>query len=125
METEELIKEILNAIYAVRGNLSAGYLESVYKKALMIELRLRGIKADAEVPIRVDYKGYTVGEFRADIIVENAVIIEIKAVELLNPIHEVQLVNYLTSTGIDNGILVNFGAGGETRRKYRVYKPKR
>lgn len=125
MNIETLIKSIIQCIYNVRGILGPGYLESVYKNALMRELELNGLKASAEVPLSVSYKDVLVGEFRADIIVENSVIIELKAVETLHKAHEVQLVNYLTITGIDSGLLVNFGALDiQIKRKYRIYTPK-
>ncbi len=122
---ELLIKTIIQCIYNVRGILGPGYLESVYKNALMRELELNGLKSSAEESLTVTYKNVIVGEFRADLIVEGRVIIEIKAVETLHKVHEVQLVNYLTATGIDSGILVNFGGSDiQIKRKYRVYTPK-
>lgn len=125
MNIETLIKSIIQCIYNVRGILGPGYIESVYKNALMRELKLSGLKASTEVPLKVSYKDVLVGEFRADIIVENSVIIELKAVETLHKAHEVQLVNYLTITGIDSGLLVNFGATDiQIKRKYRIYTPK-
>ena len=125
MNIETLIKSIIQCIYNVRGILGPGYLESVYKNALMRELELNGLRVTTEVPLKVSYKDIIVGEFRADIIVENSVIIEIKAVETLHKAHEVQLVNYLTITGIDSGLLVNFGALNiQIKRKYRIYTPK-
>lgn len=125
MDDEKLIKIIVQCCYNVRGTLCAGYLESVYRKALTYELSLYGLNTQEEFPIKVFYKGQTVGEFKADIIVENRVIIELKAIESLCSVHEVQLVNYLTATGLDNGILVNFdGSKIDIRRKYRLYHPK-
>lgn len=125
MNIETLIKSIIQCIYNVRGILEPGYLESVYKNALMREHELNGLKASTEVPLKVSYKDVLVGEFRADIIVENSVIVELKAVETLHMTHEVQLVNYLTITGIDSGLLVNFGALDiQIKRKYRIYTPK-
>lgn len=125
MNIETLIKSIIQCIYNVRGILGPGYLESVYKNALMRELELNGLKASTEVPLKVSYKDVLVGEFRADIIVENSVIVELKAVETLHMTHEVQLVNYLTITGIASGLLVNFGAPDiQIKRKYRIYTPK-
>lgn len=125
MNIETLIKSIIQCIYNVRGVLGPGYLESVYKNALLRELELNGLKATTEVPLKVSYKDVIVGEFRADVIVENSVIIELKAVETLHKAHEVQLVNYLTITGIDSGLLVNFGAPDiQIKRKYRIYTPK-
>lgn len=125
MKDEELIKTIVQCIYNVRGILGPGYLESVYKNALLRELELNGLDASTEVPLKISYKDVLVGEFRADIIVSNRVIIELKAVETLHKVHEVQLVNYLTITGIDSGILVNFGAADiQIKRKYHIYTPR-
>ncbi len=123
METETLIKTIIKCAYSVRLHLSSGFLESVYQKALMIELRENGIHADTEMPINVYYKNEIVGEFRADILVEKKIMIELKAVHSLSPIHETQLVNYLSATRIDHGLLINFGGERiEIRRKFRTYK---
>lgn len=125
MDTERLIKLIINTAYVVRNHLVAGYLESVYKKALWLELEDAGLKVEDEVELPVLYKGHVIGDFRADIIVEECVIIELKAVAHLLPAHEIQLVNYLTIAEIDNGLLINFGAAErlEIKRKYRVYNP--
>ena len=125
MSIEELIKLVINIAYEVRSNLVAGYLESVYKKALLIELREAGLEVEDEVELPVLYKGHVIGDFRADIIVEGSVIIELKAVAHLLPAHEIQLVNYLTIAKIDNGLLINFGAAErlEIKRKYRVCTP--
>lgn len=125
MDIEELIKVIINIAYEVRSHLVAGYLETVYKKALLIELREAGLEVEDEVELPVLYKGHVIGDFRADIIVEGSVIIELKAVAHLLPVHEIQLVNYLTIAKIDNGLLINFGAAErlEIKRKYRVYTP--
>ena len=121
MGTEQLIKLIINTAYEVRSHLVAGYIESVYKKALLLELGEAGLKVEDEVELPVQYKG----NFRADIIVEGSVIIELKAVAHLLPAHEIQLVNYLTIAEIDNGLIINFGAAErlEIKRKYRVYTP--
>ena len=125
MDIEELIKVIINIAYEVRSHLVAGYLETVYKKALLIELREAGLEVEDEVELPVLYKGHVIGDFRADIIVEGSVIIELKAVTHLLPAHEIQLVNYLTIAKKDNGLLINFGAAErlEIKRKYRVYTP--
>ena len=125
MNIEELIKLIINKAYEVRSHLVAGYLESVYKKALLIELRDAGLKVEDEVEMPVRYKGHIIGDFRADIVVEGCVIIELKAVAQLLPAHAIQLVNYLSVAGVDNGLLINFGAAErlEIKRKYRVYNP--
>ena len=123
MNIENLLLLVKDCAFEVRKNLAQGYLESVYRRALMVELQSRGISAREEVPLSVDYKGFSVGDFRADIIVEDMVIVELKAVSELAPIHEIQLVNYLTTTGIDHGFLVNYG-GDKYRiiHKTRVYE---
>lgn len=124
METKYLLKVIKDAAFEVRLNLAPGYLESVYQNALIVELRSRGVYAEKEVAIPVWYKGEQVGDFRADILVDKRIILELKAVRELNPIHEAQLVNYLVATRLDYGYLINYG--GEKFRialKTREYNP--
>ena len=93
----------------MRLNLGPGYLETVYQNALMVELHNRGLNAEKEVTVPVWYKGIQVGDFRADILVNRSIILELKAINELHPIHEAQLVNYLTATGLDYGYLINYG----------------
>ncbi len=125
MEIEDLIKQVIQCAYNVRIHLAAGFLENVYRNALMIELREMGIRAETEIPINVYYKNEIVGEYRADIIVERKIIIELKAIQRLLPVHEAQLVNYLTSTNTDHGLLINFGGERvEIKRKFRKYSHK-
>lgn len=125
MEIELLLKEIKEAAYQVRLALAPGYLESVYRNALLVELRLRGLKAESECPVTVSYKGFSVGEFRADIIVENKVILELKACRELTQSHHIQLINYLMATGIDDGYLINYGAERfSIMHKTRIYSPR-
>ena len=122
---ENLIKRIIQCVYNVRGCLGPGYLESVYRKALLCELKLSGLNVSSEVPLKVYYRETCVGEFFADMIVEDCVVIELKAIENLHAMHEVQLVNYLTITGVDDGLLINFGAEHiQIKRKYRQYNKK-
>lgn len=104
----ELLELINKAAYEVRINLASGYLESVYKNALMFELESLGLHAEKEVSLPVYYKGIMVGEFRADIVVYD-IIIEVKACRELSSAHEAQLVNYLVATGYDKGVLINYG----------------
>ena len=123
MDIEELIKQIIQCAYKVRLNLSAGFLESVYQNALFIELKDNGLNVEKEVPINVYYNNIIVGEFRADIIVEKTIVIELKAIQHLTAAHEAQLVNYLTATDIEHGLLINFGSDKvEIKRKYKTYK---
>ena len=123
METNELIEIIADCAKIVRSHLTPGFEEKVYKNAMFIELRDRGIDIETEVPFKVYYKNHIVGDYRADMIADRRVIIELKAVSALAPIHEVQLVNYLTATGIDDGMLINFGSERiEIRIRNRNYK---
>ena len=123
MNIEDLISIVIDGCYRVHEAFEAGYLESVYKKALMIELISRGLEVQEEVEMSVSYKGYEVGYFKADIIVDSSLIIEVKAVRNLTVQHELQLVNYLSCTGINDGLLVNFGSDFiQIKRKYRQYK---
>jgi GxxExxY protein len=123
MEIERLIKIIIECAYQVRMQLGPGFLESVYRNALAIELTKHEIPYAIEYPMNVFYKDEVVGEFRADMMVDHRVIIELKAVTNLVSAHEVQLVNYLHATRLDHGLLINFGAQKiEIKRKYRLYK---
>jgi GxxExxY protein len=108
MDINDITFKIRAAIFEVNRVLGYGFLEKIYENALLIELIKRGLKANAQVPINVEYKGEIVGEYFADIVVEDQVIIELKAVESLQKIHEAQLLNYLKATGYQVGMLVNF-----------------
>lgn len=110
-------ERVIAPAYRVHKVLGAGFLESVYVKALQIELTTCGSSAQLEVPIAVTYKGQVVGEFRADLLVDDAVIVEVKAIKELSAIHEAQLVNYLNGTGKAIGLLLNFGVSVQIRRK--------
>lgn len=123
MEARELCDVIVDCAKTVRSQLTPGYEEKIYKNAMLVELRERGITVEVEVPFTVYYKNHMIGDYRADMIVDCKVIIELKAVNALAPIHSIQLVNYLTATGIDDGLLINFGAEKlEIRHKDRIYK---
>ena len=108
MDINELTYLINGAIFEVNRVLGVGFLEKVYERALLTELRSRGLKAESQVPINVLYKGVEVGDYYADIVVEGQVILEIKAVDRLQKIHEAQILNYLRATEIKIGLLVNF-----------------
>ena len=109
----------------VHRTLGVGFLESVYQNALAYELRKAGLATECEKKIQVFYAGVVVGDFVADMLIDGRVLIENKAVRTLLLAHELQLVNYLTATGIDIGILFNFGAQSlEVRRKSRTFRPK-
>ncbi len=121
---DKLTEKIIGCAFQVYNRLGFGFLESVYKKSLLIELAQNGLAASEEVPITVFYENQPVGEFYADILVENLVILELKSIQKLAVPHEVQLVNYLVATKKDVGLLLNFGPSGvEVKRKYR--KPKK
>ncbi len=113
----DITDKIIRCFYNVFDELGAGFLESVYVKALIIELKNIGLNVDIEKEIKVNYKGTIIGNFRADIVVEDKVIIEIKAISALNSQHEAQLLNYLKATGIRVGLLVNFGNKLEFKRR--------
>ncbi|MBT0652217.1 GxxExxY protein [Geobacter luticola] len=113
---EDLTKSILGACFEVMNELGAGFLESVYEKALMIALCDRGLAVHSQVPLSVLFRGEKVGEFFADIFVEGKVIVELKATKSLAPEHQAQLINYLNATGKEVGLLVNFGP---TKLEYR------
>ena len=108
MELEELTYQINGAIFEVNKVLGSGFLEKVYENALLMELRRRGLNAEAQVPIQVSYKAEVVGEYFADIVVENNVVLELKAVQHLDKVHEAQILNYLKATGYKVGLLINF-----------------
>lgn len=105
----DLAGRVIGCAMAVHRALGHGFLEIVYRNALIIELGERQIAAIPEAPIQVFYRDREVGRYQADLLVEGSLIVEIKAIESLGVIHEVQLVNYLTATGIDVGLLLNFG----------------
>ncbi len=107
MDLSDITYGIRGAVFEVNRVLGPGFLEKVYENALLIELKARGFKAESQVPIKVYYKENVVGEYIADILVEGAVIVELKTVEKLEKLHEAQLLNYLKGTGIQVGILVN------------------
>ena len=108
MDTNELTYQINGAIFEVNKVIGAGFLEKIYENALMIELQNRNLKAANQVPIIVKYKNKEVGEYFADIVVEDKVILELKALESLEKIHEAQLLIYLKATDYKIGLLVNF-----------------
>jgi GxxExxY protein len=114
---QELTSRIIDAVYTVHNTLGFGFLEKVYQNALISELGKRGIKADSEKPIKVFYEGEVVGDYVSDVVVDDKVILELKAVKELNDIHEVQLVNYLKATGMEVGLLINFGPSVKIKRK--------
>jgi len=108
MDINEVTYSINGAVFEVNRVLGPGFLEKVYENALLIELKKRGLMVEGQVPIKVFYKEEVVGEYIADILVEEKVIVELKTVEQLDKVHEAHLLNYLKATGIRVGLLVNF-----------------
>jgi len=117
LKYEELSRKIIAAAYNVHKELGYGFLEKVYKNALAVELEESGLKCTVEAPLSVSYHGRTVGEYFADIVVDDKIIVEIKAVNKLESLHEVQLVNYLKATGLNVALLINFGRSVEVKRR--------
>jgi GxxExxY protein len=120
MEYEEITHKIIGAAYQVYNQLGFGFLESVYHNAMLIELVKYNLKAESEKPLNVFYDDQKVGEFSADLFVENKVVVELKSVQNLAKGHEMQLVNYLNCLRKEIGLLINFGPSAvEVKRKYR------
>lgn len=125
MDVNYLTRRVIGFAFRIHNTLGFGFLESVYENALMIELGQIGITALLQEELDVFYEGQRVGHFIPDLWIPGALIIEVKSVQVLSKAHEVQLVNYLTATRIDNGLLINFGPSVEVKRKFREYKSKR
>ncbi len=106
---EDLTEKIIRVAMNVHNTLGFGFMEKVYENSLMIELELSGLKAIQQHPIKIFYKGKIVGDYIADIVVEDKIILELKSIEKLDKIHEVQLVNYLKAVNMEVGLLLNFG----------------
>jgi len=118
MEYEELTQKIIGCAYGIYNKMGFGFLESVYEKCMLIELRKAGLNAESQKPITVCYENEIVGEFIADIIVNDRIILELKSVRQIVNAHEVQLVNYLVATGKPVGLIINFGESKvEIKRK--------
>lgn len=109
MTDDELTQTIIGCAFKVHNSLGPGFQEKVYENALRIELEKLGLRVQQQEPINVEYEGQVVGEYYADLWVDGRVVIELKAAQMLAKVHEVQLVNYLTATRVDHGLLLNFG----------------
>ncbi len=122
MEQEALTEKVIGCAYRVYNKMGFGFLESVYEKCLMIELKKAGLVAESQVPIQVTYEGEMVGEFVADVLVEG-IILELKSVKRIVRAHEIQVVNYLTATHKEIGLILNFSETKvEVKRKVRDLK---
>ena len=114
---KDLAKVIINCFYTVYNTLGYGFLEKVYENALAIELRERGLKAQQQYPIKVFYKRAVVGNYYADIVVEDKVLLELKAEESIAPKHKVQIQNYLKASQLELGLIFNFGPQPSFKRR--------
>ena len=117
MKSKELSSKIINAFYTVYNTLGYGFLEKVYENSMMIELNKIGLNCSRQVPISVKYGNEIVGEYYADILVEDKIILELKAIKTLTKQDEAQLLSYLTATDIEVGLLLNFGEKPAFKRK--------
>ncbi len=116
LREEALTRKIIGAALEVRHSLGGGFLEKLYENALAIELRAAGLVAEQQKPITVHYKGQVIGQYAADIVVENKVIVELKCVDVFTDVHGAQMLNYLRATGLEVGLLINFGHKVEWKR---------
>ncbi|MBI5142557.1 MAG: GxxExxY protein [Nitrospirae bacterium] len=106
---EEITKIVIGCAFEVINELGTGFLESVYENALLLALRQKGLSVTSQHPVKVMFRGECVGDFYADLFIDDKVIIELKAVKAIAPEHQAQVINYLNATGIDVGLLINFG----------------
>jgi GxxExxY protein len=120
MKHEDLTGKIIACAYKAYNKLGFGFLESVYRRAMMVELSRMGLKAEQEKPLKVYYDDHIIGDFSADILVEDEIIVELKSVQHFAKGHELQLVNYLNGVKLDTGLLINFGPRSvDIKRKFR------
>ena len=124
MEINDLTHTVIGCAYKVHNILGPGFLEKVYERALKLELDKLGIDVQQQGKLPVWYQGQSVGVFFPDLWIDKQLIIEIKAVQNLILEHETQLIHYLTATGVETGLLINFGSSVQVRRKFRDYRPK-
>ncbi len=119
---KELTEQVIGVFYSVYNELQHGFVESVYENALAFALREDGFYVEQQAPLSVSFRGRIVGEFRADLVVEERLLVELKVASKLNEAHEAQLLNYLKTTGFQVGLLLNFGPKAQIKR--RVFNPK-
>ena len=117
LKHSDITGEVIRAFYQVYNSLGFGFLEKVYENALALELRQSGLDVVQQKPISVHYRGVVVGEYFADLLVEQVVLVELKASSMLVGAHEAQLLNYLRATNIEVGLLLNFGEKPDHKRK--------
>jgi len=114
---QELTERIIGTFFAVYNELGYGFLESVYENAMCIALLEAGLEVARQVPFAVEFHGQIIGDYRADLIVGNRIILEIKAIQALGSAQEAQLLNYLKASRLEVGLLLNFGPKAEFKRK--------
>jgi GxxExxY protein len=112
----QLTESIIGVFYDVYNELGFGFLESVYRRALKLSLEEKGLKVEAEVPVPVFFGGTNVGDFRADMVVNQTILLELKTAETIIIAHEAQLLNYLRATTLELGLILNFGPKPQVRR---------
>ena len=113
---QELTQAIIQVFYEVYNELGHGFLESVYQEAMLIALRQKGMTVEAQRPLAVWFRGGKIGDFRPDLIVGDAVVVELKAARALEPVHDAQLLNYLRASELEVGLLLNFGPAPKIKR---------
>ncbi|TDU69390.1 GxxExxY protein [Prosthecobacter fusiformis] len=127
MTIDQLTESVIGMAMEIHRLMGPGYNESIYHRSLEVELAAANIPFESEVPINVFYKGKIVGKFEADMVITigKQLLIELKSCETIVKAHEAQTVNYLTATGIDDGLILNFGAPSlQFKRKFRLYRPR-
>jgi GxxExxY protein len=112
----DLTEKIIGVFFDVYNELGPGFLEAVYRNAMCIALKKAGVRAESEVPVNVMFQGEVVGEYRADILVNDVVVLELKTARAIDRIHQAQLMNYLRATKLEVGFLLNFGDKPEFKR---------
>ena len=124
LEDKDITEKIIKCAFTVHRNLGSGFLEKLYENAMVIELKKLNLNVKQQCPISVKYHDQVIGEYFADLFVEERIICELKSAEKIVFRHEMQLVNYLSATGLDIGLLINFFDRVTVRRKFRVYRKK-
>ena len=113
---DSLTEKIIGVFYEVYNELGFGFLESVYREAMLIALKQAGVRVEAEVPVPVSFRGSLVGVFRADLVVDGRVIVELKTAESISKAHEAQVLHYLRASSMEVGLVMNFGPDAKFRR---------
>ena len=119
----QLTNAIIGAMFEVHNVLGSGFLESVYANALTVELQLRGVPVERNVPFEVMYRGVSVGRYVADLVVDQKVIVETKVAKAIDPAHRAQLLNYLRASGLEVGLVANFGSSVQFKRVVWTRQP--